>query len=131
MIGHSIHYLLSISLSTSGQQTETLTPSNSMQMLLGVSLTGILTHILLTCNNILTELLSSDTTKRMIWNTTRTSNSVYHQAQQNAITALTENNDIAEDGTMYFGFTAVSASIICHLASSSNIDTMTRPQESQ
>lgn len=69
----------------------------------------------------------------MIWNTTRTSKSksIYHQAQQNTITALTEDNDMAEDGTMYFGFTAVSASIICHLDSSLNIDTMTRPQELQ
>jgi len=38
---------------------------------------------------------------------------------------------MAEDGTMYFGFTGVSASVICHLASSLNIDTMTRPQESR
>jgi len=38
---------------------------------------------------------------------------------------------MAEDGIMYFGFTGVSAFVICHLACSLNIDTMTRPQESQ
>jgi hypothetical protein len=42
------------------------------------------------------------------WNTNQTSNLVYHQAQQSAGQPFTENNDMSEDGTQYFAFSAVN-----------------------
>jgi hypothetical protein len=52
-------------------------------------------------------IVSSDDTNIITWNTTVTDKSIYHIVQQRTLRALTENNDMSEDGSLIWAYTAV------------------------
>ncbi len=59
------------------------------------------------------EFVSLNTTNQILWNTTQTLHSIYHQIQRSILVPLTENQEMSEDGILYFateavGFTFVS-----------------------
>ena len=62
------------------------------------------------------EYLSSYRPNTVSWSTVLTSKSIYHQAQRTTIQSLTENNEMSEDGTLYFALGAVSSfTYLCDL----------------
>jgi len=56
--------------------------------------------------------VSSNTTNQILWNTTQTSHSIYHQIQRSTPAPLTENQEMSEDGILYFATVAVGFTFV-------------------
>ncbi|KIK65890.1 hypothetical protein GYMLUDRAFT_239572 [Collybiopsis luxurians FD-317 M1] len=59
-------------------------------------------HLLQIYQDISGEWLSSDITNIMMWNTTTSNSIIYHEGQCSPVQYMTEINNMAEDGVVYF-----------------------------
>ena len=57
--------------------------------------------------HIKSEFVSSDDSNFVSWNTSLTTKSIIHMAQQRTLRNLVENNDMSEDGSQIFAYTGV------------------------